>query len=290
MEIAIQGLSKQFPGGVKALDEIDLTIPVGMFGLLGPNGAGKTTLMRILCTLLEPTGGQVTIGGVDRLQEPQRIRQMVGYLPQEFGLYRRLTAVEYLDFVGGMKGLSTAERGRQVPELLEKVNLTHECRKAVGGFSGGMKRRLGIAQALLGDPRILVVDEPTAGLDPEERLRFRNLLADLSGERIVLLSTHIVADIESACSALALIDKGRLRFTGTPEALVGQAEGQVWQLEVDGAAYERLRAGLRVISSRRNGTGMTLRVLARENPLGLGQPVVPTMEDGYLCLMEEVPA
>lgn len=288
MQIITEALCKTYSKGVKALDSVSLTIPVGMYGLLGPNGAGKTTLMRILCTLLEPTAGRVTIAGVDRLREPQRVREIIGYLPQEFGFYRRLTAWEYLDFAAGMKGLPAGERRRQVDDVLDKVNLAHERSRPVGSFSGGMKRRLGIAQALLGDPKVLVVDEPTAGLDPEERLRFRNLLADLSANRIVLLSTHIVADIESACSALAVINRGRVRFTGSPSELISLAEGRVWSVEVSGADYERLRSQLKVVSSRRMAAGMALRVIARENPLGLGSPSAPTMEDGYLCLMEEV--
>lgn len=288
MEIRFDHLSKIYSGGVKALDNITLTIPVGMYGLLGPNGAGKTTLMRILCTLIEPTSGQITVAGVNRLEAPQRIREMIGYLPQEFGLYRKLTAYEYLDFAAGMKGLHAADRQRQVPLLLEKVNLAHERKKPVGGFSGGMKRRLGIAQALLGDPQILVVDEPTAGLDPEERLHFRNLLTELSGNRIILLSTHIVADIESTCSALAVLHKGRLHYHGSPAELVHLAEGRVWDVEIPAGDYDRLRPLLKIVSTRRTASGIALRVLAEGNPLDLGQPLPPTLEDGYLCLMEEV--
>lgn len=290
MEIQFDNLSKIYAGAVTALDGITLTIPVGMYGLLGPNGAGKTTLMRILCTVLEPTGGRITVAGIDRVRDPQRVRTIIGYLPQEFGFYKRLTAYEYLDFAAGMKGLTAAERRSQVPDLLEKVNLSHERKKPVGGFSGGMKRRLGIAQALLGDPKVLVVDEPTAGLDPEERLRFRNLLADLSSNRIVLLSTHIVADIESACSQLAVLNRGRLRFTGSPAELIKRAHGQVWHVEIPTVDYERLRPLLKIVSSRRTPEGMALRVLSASNPLGLGEPLAPTMEDGYLCLMEEVVA
>lgn len=261
-----------------------------MFGLLGPNGAGKTTLMRILVTLLEPTSGRITIAGIDRLQEPHRVRQIIGYLPQEFGFYRRLTAREYLDFAAGMKGIRPAERRRQVDELLSRVNLERDADRPVGGFSGGMKRRLGIAQALLGDPRVLVVDEPTAGLDPEERIRFRNLLTELAGDRIILLSTHIVADVESACSALAVIDRGRLRFAGSPGDLVGRARGLVWQLTVSAREFERLRGVLRVVGVRRTGDAVELRVLSPENPLGQGTPLAPTLEDGYLALMEGIPA
>jgi ABC-2 type transport system ATP-binding protein len=288
LTITLKALTKTFPGGVTALNKISLSIPNGMYGLLGPNGAGKTTLMRILCTILPPTSGQIDICGLDPVKQPQAVRQIIGYLPQEFGVYKRLTAYEYLDFAAGMKGLSRPESKRQVEELLDKVNLTQERKKAVGSFSGGMKRRLGIAQALLGAPQVLVVDEPTAGLDPEERLRFRNLLTEISGERVVLLSTHIVSDIESACSNLAVIGRGQVRFTGLPEELALRAEGQVWNLEVSSAEYERLRGQLKIISSRRTGGGMALRVLAAANPFGLGEPGAPTMEDGYLTLMDEV--
>ena len=290
MEIRLEGVTKTYSGGVRALDDLTLTIPRGMFGLLGPNGAGKTTLMRILVTLLEPTAGRITIAGIDRLREPHRVRQIIGYLPQEFGFYRRLTAREYLEFAAGMKGLPPAQRRRQVDELLVRVNLDRDARRPVGGFSGGMKRRLGIAQALLGDPRVLVVDEPTAGLDPEERIRFRNLLTELAGDRVILLSTHIVADVESACSALAVIDRGRLRFTASPGELARQAEGRVWQLTVPARDFERLRGGLRIVGARRVGDDMELRVLSAENPLGQGTPLAPTLEDGYLALMEGVPA
>lgn len=287
MTIQINGLQKLYPGNVKALDEISLTIPVGMYGLLGPNGAGKTTLMRILCTLMEPTAGSITVCGVDRLKEPEAVRRLIGYLPQEFGLYRRLTAPEYLDFVGAMKGLSAAERRSQVAEVLERVNLAHERKKAIGGYSGGMKRRLGIAQALLGQPQVLVVDEPTAGLDPEERLRFRNLLADLSTSRTVLLSTHIAGDIEASCQSVAVLQKGRLRFTGSLDQLIAEAKGRVWQLNLTAAEYERVRHSLKVVSARRTGDGVELRVLAPDSPLGAGAPLTPTMEDGYLCLTGE---
>jgi len=261
-----------------------------MFGLLGPNGAGKTTLMRILCTLLEPTAGRIMFDDIDRLRHPQRVRELIGYLPQEFGFFKRLNAREYLDFAGGMKGLSAAERRRQIPELLERVNLTDAARRPVGGYSGGMKRRLGIAQALLGQPQVLVVDEPTAGLDPEERLRLRNLLAELSVERIVLLSTHVVADVESACSRIAALDRGRLKFVGSPSELMKQAVGRVWHLDVNPEEYARLQGRLKIISARRTDEGFALRVLSDNNPLGRGAAASATLEDGYLCLMDTGPA
>lgn len=285
MQIAIDRLSKTYPGGVPALRDVTLNIGVGMFGLLGPNGAGKTTLMRILCTLLEPSSGRITIGNVDRVANPQRVRELIGYLPQEFGFFRRLTAYEYLDFAAGMKGVPARERRRRIPDLLERVNLSEESHRPVASFSGGMKRRLGLAQALVGDPRVLVVDEPTAGLDPEERLRIRNLLAELSVDRIVLLSTHIVADVESACSQLAILYKGWVRFSGNPGALIERAQGHVWQLEVSAVEFVRLQRALKIISSRRTGDGMSLRVLSPVNPLERGAPVPATLEDGYLALM-----
>lgn len=298
MEIHIEGLCKSFAAPfsslsegkpVQALSDVTLHIGVGMYGLLGPNGAGKTTLMRILCTLLKPTRGSVKIGDVDLVKEPQQVRRLIGYLPQEFGFFKRLTAREYLDFAGSMKGLSNRQRREQIPALLEQVNLAAESRKYIGSYSGGMKRRLGIAQALLGAPPLLVVDEPTAGLDPEERLRFRNLLAQISGNRVVLLSTHIVGDVESVCSRLAVLDGGRVQFEGRPAELVRQAAGRVWQLEVNDAEFSRLESELRIIASRRTAEGLSLRVLAPESPLGRGTAQPPTLEDGYLSLMEGRP-
>jgi ABC-2 type transport system ATP-binding protein len=207
MEITITRLTKHY-GKVRALEEVSLQIGGGMFGLLGPNGAGKTTLMRIITTLVPPTAGKVSVGGADVMKDPGSIRQQLGYLPQEFGFYKSLNAYEMLDYIAVMKNIPPKQRKSQVNNVLEAVNLQNTALRRVGGFSGGMKQRLGIAQALLGDPQLLVVDEPTAGLDPEERIRFRNLLARLSRERTVLLSTHIVADIEASCSGMAVLDRG----------------------------------------------------------------------------------
>lgn len=287
IDIRIEHLRKVFNDGTVALDGVNLTIGTGMFGLLGPNGAGKTTLMRVLSTLLEPSAGQVFFGDVNRTKQPQRVRQMIGYLPQEFGLFARLNAEEFLDLVGSMKGLPHRERATAIPGLLELVNLTAERRKALGAYSGGMKRRLGIAQALLGNPSVLIIDEPTSGLDPEEHLRFRNLISELSAQRTVLLSTHVVADVESACAQVAVLRRGKVCFTGKPSELVDLARGQVWQLALDPAELPRVQRSLNIVASRREANSAIVRVLAAANPLDRGTPLASTLEDGYLCLMRE---
>ncbi len=231
-------------------------------------------------------GGNVTVDGLDVVRQPGEVRRRLGYLPQEFGLWRRLTAWEVLDYVAALKGISPARRRREeVARVLETVKLTDKARRAVGSFSGGMRQRVGIAQALLGDPALLVVDEPTAGLDPEERVRFRNFLSDLSGERVVILSTHIVADIESTCSRMALLRQGRLVYVGTPEDLCRKAAGKVWELEVSEADYHRLQQACRVVSSRRTADGVVARVVAEANPGGAGRPVEPDLEDAYIAAM-----
>ncbi len=284
MHVTTHGLIKEY-GNRRALDGVSLQIEGGMFGLLGPNGAGKTTLMRLLTTSLAPTAGSIRLGNIDVVKEPDRARGYIGYLPQEFGFYKSLTAYEMLDYVALMKNIPHPERRRKVEQVLEQVNLTPDARRRVGGYSGGMKQRLGIAQALLGDPALLVVDEPTAGLDPEERIRFRNLLARLAGERTVLLSTHIVGDVEANCTALAVLRQGRLAFQGAPQELMEAARGKVWLLEVNQEQWSDLEQHLRVISTRQVGRQVQLRVLADENPMGLGSPAEPGLEDGYLAIM-----
>lgn len=297
MDVQINNLVKTFGAGdcaYRALDGVTLSIGGGMFGLLGPNGAGKTTLMRIITTLLTQTSGTVSVGGVDVLRDPGAIRQVLGYIPQDFGFFKSLNAYELLDYIGTMKGLSPADRRAQIDDLLEQVNLTKDAKRRVGGYSGGMKQRLGIAQALLGNPRLLVVDEPTAGLDPEERIRFRNLLARISNEgeggsaRTVILSTHIVGDIEASCSALAVLNKGTVAFTGTPDALIEAAQGHVWQVEINVQEWDALESKYRVTSSRQQGSTITARVVtahAGDNPLGRGVAVGPGLEDGYIAVM-----
>lgn len=285
MNIQISNLTKRY-GQFTALDRVSLEIPGGMFGLLGPNGAGKTTLMRILTTLTAPTEGTVTVGGHSVTQYPEKIRRRLGYLPQDFGFYKGLNAYELLDYIASMKNLPKGpERKRQIEAVLEQVNLTGDARRKVGGYSGGMKQRLGIAQALLGDPQLLVVDEPTSGLDPEERIRFRNLLSRLASQRTVILSTHIVADVEASCTGLAVLNKGRLVFSGTPEQLAEQAQSKVWQVEASPEEAELLSRRYRVLSSRRSGGVEQVRLLADENPLQRGEPVLPGLEEGYLAVM-----
>lgn len=284
MDVEIVDLVKDY-GKFRALDHVSLRIGSGMFGLLGPNGAGKTTLMKILTTLLRPTTGIVSIGGRDVDADPQYVRQRLGYLPQEFGFYKSLNAYDLLDHIGTMKNLPRAQRREQVERVLEQVNLTKDAKRRVGGYSGGMKQRLGIAQALLGDPELLVVDEPTAGLVPEERIRFRNLLARISGQRVVILSTHIVADIEASCTQVAVLNRGRVAFDGTPDELVAQAHGKVWDIEIEPSEYETIEQRYSVISSRTANGRMTLRVFAGEKPSDHGEPVAAGLEDGYVAVM-----
>src|ERR1700730_4190060 len=233
MEITINQLNKVYRGGVHALNEVDLIIPNGMFGLLGPNGAGKTTLMRILAGILRPTSGSLNVGGFDGNTEKGRtsIKRMLGYLPQDLGVYPDLSAREFLDYIGILKGMDARKvRQQRVEELLEVVDLTNVANRKLKTYSGGMKRRIGIAQALLNDPKFLIVDEPTAGLDPEERIRFRNLLSDLAGERTVLLSTHIVEDIAQTCQRLAIMKSGRVIFQGDLSQMLEATQNKVWLL------------------------------------------------------------
>jgi ABC-type multidrug transport system ATPase subunit len=283
MQIEISGLTKTYRGRVAALDGVDLVIPTGMFGLLGANGAGKTTLMRILSGLVQPTSGRVTIGGHDMATADGRtaVQRTLGYLPQDLGVYPDLTARQFLDYVALLKGMDdrTARR-RRVAELLEVVALTADADRKLRGFSGGMRQRVGIAQALLADPQLLIVDEPTAGLDPEERIRFRTLLSRFADRRTVLLSTHIVEDVAQTCRELAVLAKGRVIFRGTVEDLTGRAQGRVWSVVTDGPAP----AEGTVVSALPHGTGMRYRVVAPDRPTPAAEPAEPALEDGYLAL------
>jgi len=220
LSLAVNNLRKDYPGKPRALDGLSITLAPGVLGLLGPNGAGKSTLMRILATVAKPTSGSVSWNGTDIVREPNAIRQVLGYLPQDFGLYPNLNAVEFLSYLAAVRGLPASTARRRIDELLVLVNLVEARKRALGGFSGGMRQRLGIAQALLNDPRLLIVDEPTVGLDPEERVRFRRLLEELSGERIVILSTHIVSDVEAIASDIAIVAAGRLLARGSPAELI----------------------------------------------------------------------
>jgi ABC-2 type transport system ATP-binding protein len=286
MQVTIARLTKLYGRATPALNEVDLTIPTGMFGLLGPNGAGKTTLMRILAGILRPTSGTVWVGGHDATTERgrQAVKHTLGYLPQELGLYPDLTAWEFLDYIGILKGLADRDaRQRRVNELLETVGLADVAERKLKGFSGGMKRRVGIAQALLNDPRLLIVDEPTAGLDPEERIRFRNTLAALAGDRTVILSTHIVEDVAQTCRNLAVLAGGRVLFSGTAADLVDAARGQVWTIE---ANEPIAMPGSTVVSTLHLGDTIQFRVVGDHHGTHRATPVVPTLEDGYVSLMQ----
>ena len=287
--LRIQGLVKVYPGPVTALAGLELDVPAGMFGLLGPNGAGKSTLMKILAGLLEPTSGSITLDGEDVVAHPERVRARLGYLPQEFGFYPHLSGEQMLihllrlkgvDAPGGIKALAR--------ELLERVNLGFAARRAVKSYSGGMRQRLGVAQAIAGDPRLVIVDEPTAGLDPEERLRFYHLLTELAQDRIVLLSTHIVEDVAVLCPRFAVIRGGRLLVTTTPQAARQELAGAMFEGTADGAALATLRAQGRVTQSVLVEGVNRVRVHQPEGapPAGFG-PVAPTLEDAYLVLMNE---
>lgn len=287
MQIAIDGLTKTYRGGVRALSGVALTISTGMFGLLGPNGAGKTTLMRILAGILRPTSGTVRIGEHDCATEAGRVavKRTLGYLPQELGLYPDLSAREFLDYIGILKGMDDrAARQRRVDELLETVALGHVANRKLKTFSGGMRRRVGIAQALLNDPRLLIVDEPTAGLDPEERIRFRNLLADLAGNRTVLLSTHIVEDVAQTCRVLAVLAGGQMRFNGSVAGLVQAARGKVWIVTTDGPKPD---GDFTVVSTLHLGDSAQYRVVGEPSPFLGATPADPSLEDGYVWLMQE---
>ena len=284
MSIEITQVSKNY-GRVQALKQVTLSIDQGIFGLLGPNGAGKTSLMRILATLIPFDGGSILVNGHDLQREPGKICQMLGYLPQSFGFYPDLTAYQTLDYIGTMKNVPDGRLKNDINALLEMVNLTDVRNRKVKGFSGGMRQRLGIAQALLGNPQILIVDEPTAGLDPEERVRFRNLLSRLAVDRTVLLSTHIVGDIEAASTEFAILKQGQIIFAGESDNLLKQAQGYVWELTTTPKEWEVLERQTTVISSRTQGGQVTMRVLAQTKPTADAQQQIPTLEDVYLAII-----
>jgi ABC-type multidrug transport system ATPase subunit len=285
--LIISGLKKTYPRGAMALGGVSLEIPAGMFGLLGPNGAGKTTLMKILATLLEPDTGSVTLDQLDLLADKMTVRRMLGYLPQEFGLYPNFTAEQMLDYLARLKGVSNArERRAQNDALLERVNLASESRRRLGEFSGGMRQRFGIAQALLGQPKLLIVDEPTAGLDPTERIRFHNLLAEIADDVIVILSTHIVADISNLCSRMAIIRRGEIIAACAPGEAVAQMTGRVWDALVTRETAQEMKARLKIISSQMFEGRLRLRVLADDGrPAETFTRATPTLEDYYFSLL-----
>jgi len=275
-------VSKQYEGKLWALRNFTLDLGPGVLGLLGPNGAGKSTLMRILATIANPTEGAVRWNGADIGEQPDALRSELGYLPQDFGVYPNLNAVEFLEYLAAVKGIGAAAARRRIDELLALVNLTDARKRPLGGYSGGMRQRVGIAQALLNDPKLLIVDEPTAGLDPEERVRFRNLLSELSGERIVILSTHIVSDVEATATGIAIVSRGRLVSHATPEALLARLEGRVWEWVVGSDELTAARQRLLISTVTRRSDGVHARVVAAAPPGPGAQSVAPTLEDAYL--------
>ncbi len=284
MKLVIDNVSKRYGAKTWALRNFSLNLGPGVLGLLGPNGAGKTTLMSILATIARPTEGKILWNETEVAKQPNVLRSVLGYLPQDFGVYPNLSAVEFLEYLAAMKGLEGSIAKNRIYELLDLVNLTDVRDRPLGGYSGGMKQRVGIAQALLNDPQLLIVDEPTAGLDPEERVRFRNLLSDLSGERIVILSTHIVSDVEATATTIALISQGRLVAHASPEELLRQVEGKVWAWMVPSSELDGAKKKYLISSTTRRSEGVQVRVLGAEPPAG-ATGVLPNLEDAYLyCL------
>jgi ABC-type multidrug transport system ATPase subunit len=282
MELKIENLSKTYASGVQALKDVSLTIGSGMFGLLGPNGAGKSTLMRIIATLQEADSGSASLDGLDVLKEKDKVRRVLGYLPQEFGLYPKVTAFELLDHFAHLKGVvNRRQRRALVDGLLRQTNLWEARHRKLGTFSGGMKQRFGIAQALIGDPKLIIVDEPTAGLDPEERVRFHNLLSEIGEQVVVILSTHIVSDVSDLCQSMAIIHEGKVLLTGAPLELARSLHGHIWQKVIPRPDLASYKARLPVISSRLV-TGKTLiRVYGESLPEPDFEPVEPDLEDVY---------
>ena len=285
--LTIDQLCHVYANGTRALDDVTLSIPAGMFGLLGPNGAGKSTLMRSIATLQTPTSGSITFDAIDVLKAPAALRRMLGYLPQEFGVYPRISAYAMLDHMAVLKGIADrADRKDMVEALLEQVNLWSVRKKALSGFSGGMRQRFGIAQALIGNPRLIIVDEPTAGLDPEERSRFLNLLAAIGDSVVVILSTHIVDDVADLCTRMAVLAEGRILLEGAPQKLISDMRGQIWEKTIDRAAFDDHAARHRVIASRLFA-GRTVLHVASDTPPGDGfVPATGSLQDVYFSTLD----
>jgi ABC-type multidrug transport system ATPase subunit len=279
-------LSKSYKG-VQALKDFNLKLTPGILGLLGPNGAGKSTLMRMLATITTPTVGTILWNGADVVKGPEALRSMLGYLPQDFGVYPNLSAQEFLEYMAAIKGMSGSASRQKISELLDLVNLREAARRPLGGYSGGMRQRVGIAQALLNDPQLLIVDEPTVGLDPEERVRFRNLLSDLAGERIVILSTHIVSDVESTASEIAIIHKGHLKVHARPEQLLQHMDGSVWEWLVSSQELADIKQQFMVTGTIRRLEGIEVRAVSPVQPNSLARAVEPSLEDVYLSIVSQ---
>jgi ABC-2 type transport system ATP-binding protein len=282
--LTLEQLGYRYRGGPDVLCDLNLGLAPGIVGLLGPNGAGKSTLMRLLATLTRPSTGRIVWHGIDTAKEPDSLRRTLGYLPQEFGVYPALSAREFLDYLAAVKGLPRGETSARVEHCLQQVGLADAADRPLGEFSGGMRQRVGVAQALLNDPKLLIVDEPTVGLDPDERLRFRSLLTELAVDRLVILSTHIVSDIEASAGVLVVLEGGRLRYHGSAENLMSRAQGQVWDWVVPSAQIAKLRSEYRVSAALNRVDGVQLRVIAASAPSADATPAPPTLEDAYLLL------
>lgn len=286
MELIIHNLSKTYFNGVKALNNISLTVPQGMFGLLGPNGAGKSTLMRTIATLQDADFGTIMLDGIDVLKDKQAVRERLGYLPQDFGLYPRISAEVMLDHIAQMKGIGNkAERKELVASLLQKVNLFKDRKKALGTYSGGMRQRFGIAQALVGNPSLIIVDEPTAGLDPSERNRFYNLLSEIGENTIVILSTHIVEDVNTLCSNMAIICFGEVLMQGKPKEGLAMVQGKIYRKVIDKSELDQYRKDFHVISTKLIEGRLSLRIESDEIPGNGFEPVPADLEDVYFSFI-----
>jgi len=282
--LRIESVSKRFRSGLYGVRDVSLSVDRGVIGLVGPNAAGKSTLMQMIATISKPTGGRILFDGVDVIRKPDRIRERLGYLPQDFGVYDNLTAFEFLDYFASLKGIRSR---RRVMEMLEMVNLHPVATRTLGGFSGGMRQRLGIAQALINEPEIVVVDEPTAGLDPEERVRFRNMLSEIGFGKLVIFSTHIVSDIESIATQIAVMRSGSLVAVATPEELLQRASGHVWEKVVGSDEFESVRGTLRISGAVRKSDGVHLRIVSDQEPPGGARQAEATLEDAFLHILSE---
>jgi ABC-2 type transport system ATP-binding protein len=280
--LKVEAVSRRFSGGHFGVRDVSFSVKSGVLGLLGPNGAGKTTLMQMIATIMRPTSGRIVYGDIDLSRNPDALRRRLGYLPQDFGVYDNLTAFEFLSYFASLKGVGSRAR---VLEMLESVNLHSVANRTVGGFSGGMKQRLGIAQALINDPDLVIVDEPTAGLDPEERVRFRNVLSDLGAGKLVILSTHIVSDIESIATEIAIMSGGSLVRMAAPEELLRDAVGKVWEFVVSSHEFETLRRTLSLSSAVRRADGVHVRAVSPQPPTPDAVAAEPTLEDAFLYTM-----
>jgi ABC-type multidrug transport system ATPase subunit len=280
--LTLESVSKRFPAGNYGVRDLSLATRGGVIGLLGPNGAGKTTLMQMMATITRPTAGRIVFDGIDLARKPDDLRRRLGYLPQDFGVYDNLTALEFLTYFAALKGVRSRKR---IHEMLEIVNLHASANRPLGGFSGGMKQRLGIAQALINDPDLVIVDEPTAGLDPEERVRFRNVLSDIGLGKLVILSTHIVSDIESIATEIAIMREGSLVWFGTPEALLQRASGNVWEMVIASADFDSLRRSARISTALRRADGVHVRVVGPQPARRDVIAAEPTLEDAFLHTM-----